>query len=58
MLRDAISPSIVKGQLDNEVAWYQPVVEAPAEIEIPDEVEVPVAAVMAEETLADDNVAV
>jgi len=33
-------------------AWYQ------ADVEIPAEVEIPVAAMMAEETLADDNVAV
>jgi PhnB protein len=39
-------------------AWYQPLIEAPAEFAIPAEVEVPVAAIMIEETLAGDKVAV
>lgn len=39
-------------------AWYQASIASPAEFEIPDEVEGPVAKMMIEETLADDNVAV
>jgi PhnB protein len=39
-------------------AWYQPEIEQPGEYEIPADVEVPVATMMVEETLADDNVAV
>lgn len=39
-------------------AWYQPVGESLTEVEIPAEVEVPVAAMMMEETLAGDNFAV
>jgi PhnB protein len=39
-------------------AWYQPVIEEAAGVEIPDDVEVPVATMMIEETLADTNVAV
>jgi PhnB protein len=39
-------------------AWYQPLVEAPAEIEIPAEGEVAVAAMMIEEKLAGDSFAV
>jgi len=39
-------------------AWYQPEIEQHAEVEIPADVEVPVAAMMAEETLADEKVAV
>lgn len=39
-------------------AWYQSLIEAPAEIEIPAEAVVPVAAMMFEETFAGENVAV
>ena len=39
-------------------AWCQPEIGSMAEVEIPDEVQIPVATMMIEETLADDNVAV
>jgi hypothetical protein len=39
-------------------AWYQPEIGSLAEVEIPDEVQIPVATMMIEETLAGDNVAV